>query len=379
MNSPWYVFLYALLISGATSDAGKESDTCIPHNLWGELLEEWATSAQDNRHGRVMALPPTKGYYVTDRIDGPLTPPPPPPSHGHSVPYGPPATMHGPPPYGPNSHGTNGPHPGYGQGAPQGSHAPHGPPQHPPQPAPGYAQYDEWKATPPPPPGAGKIVNRPTNPYKDKFKPSYQLPNQSAQNQQQPIPVTHPWAVDRVDATTPAAPQKQVSETDLYLLSAIEKLVYRADLMEKRLRRLEDSVHYLVAGKEVKPEPCAGNFTRVGSGCYLLSGEGGDWKAASVRCRKLRAHLLEIDSSDERRALFSLLLSKDQYKGKDFWTGGLNPGLLWIWSHSAKPLNGTEGDTVTVTGAGRCLALAHDPARATYLYRGHDCSLTHRY
>ncbi|RVE40376.1 hypothetical protein evm_014974 [Chilo suppressalis] len=83
--------------------------------------------------------------------------------------------------------------------------------------------------------------------------------------------------------------------------------------MEKRLRRLEDSVHYLVAGKEVKPEPCAGNFTRVGSGCYLLSGEGGDWKAASVRCRKLRAHLLEIDSSDERRALFSLLLSKDQF------------------------------------------------------------------
>lgn len=33
--------------------------------------------------------------------------------------------------------------------------------------------YDEWQATPPPPPGAGKIVNRPPNPYKDQFKPSY--------------------------------------------------------------------------------------------------------------------------------------------------------------------------------------------------------------
>lgn len=56
-------------------------------------------------------------------------------------------------------------------------------------------------------------------------------------------------AADRVDAP----PRKQVSETDLYLLGAIEKLVYRVDLMEKRLRRMEENVHYLVAGVDAKP------------------------------------------------------------------------------------------------------------------------------
>lgn len=43
------------------------------------------------------------------------------------------------------------------------------------------------------------------------------------------------------------APQ-EVSETDLYLLSAIEKLVYRVDYMERRLRKTEQIVYYLMAG-----------------------------------------------------------------------------------------------------------------------------------
>lgn len=43
----------------------------------------------------------------------------------------------------------------------------------------------------------------------------------------------------------------QVSETDLYLLSAIEKLVYRVDFMEKRLRRVEEMMYYVNAGNRV--------------------------------------------------------------------------------------------------------------------------------
>lgn len=39
-----------------------------------------------------------------------------------------------------------------------------------------------------------------------------------------------------------------VSETDLYLLSAIEKLVYRVDYMERRLHKTEQLVYYLMAG-----------------------------------------------------------------------------------------------------------------------------------
>lgn len=40
----------------------------------------------------------------------------------------------------------------------------------------------------------------------------------------------------------------EVSETDLYLLSAIEKLVHRVDYMEHRLRKTEQIVYYLMAG-----------------------------------------------------------------------------------------------------------------------------------
>ncbi|XP_028157384.1 nuclear polyadenylated RNA-binding protein NAB2-like [Ostrinia furnacalis] len=312
----------ALLLGSARASNETSTDTCEPF-LWGSLLEDWATApGSTGRQGRVMSLPPTKGYYVSERMD--LMPPPP-------------ALQQGP----------------------------------------AYAPYDEWQAAPPDPGADGKIVNRPPNPYKDKFKPSYpppsqnlpiplqqpQPPHQQQLYQQPPHPQQHhqqppyqqlqhqqsphqqppyqqpphqqsshqqpPYqqhqqrpAADRVDA--PATPPKQVSETDLYLLTAIEKLVYRVDLMEKRLRKLEDAVHYLVVGKDTKP-------------------------------------------------------------GTDWWTGGLNPGLLWIWSHSARPVahNATAGNATapaaTIVGDGRCLALVHDPALATYAYRGQDCSLRHHF
>lgn len=62
---------------------------------------------------------------------------------------------------------------------------------------------------------------------------------------------------DRVDASPPPPPHKQVSETDLHLLRAIEKLVYRVDLMEKRLRKMEENMLYIVAGN--KPDTKPGN------------------------------------------------------------------------------------------------------------------------
>ena len=42
---------------------------------------------------------------------------------------------------------------------------------------------------------------------------------------------------------------REVTETDLYLLGAIEKLVYRVDFMEKRLRRTEELLYYVMASK----------------------------------------------------------------------------------------------------------------------------------
>lgn len=46
-------------------------------------------------------------------------------------------------------------------------------------------------------------------------------------------------------------PPRQITETDMYLLGAIEKLVYRADFMEKRLRRVEEMLYYVMAGNKM--------------------------------------------------------------------------------------------------------------------------------
>ncbi|XP_038208573.1 uncharacterized protein LOC119829917 [Zerene cesonia] len=319
------------VLSAVNSENSTLEDTCEPvwDGSFGALLEDWATEPASPRQGRIMALPSTKGYYVTERIDSPLVPPPPPHPVAGSGPSRP-IPLQSP------QH--------YGSAPPQGYNGPHG--------------YNEWDA-----PGNGKIVNKPPSPYKDKFRPSY------AQGGTRPQPAN---SIDRVDEP----PRKQVTETDLYLLSAIEKLVYRADLMEKRLRKLEESLHYVVAGAEAKPEPCMANYTRVGSGCYQWSREAADWKGASLACRRQRAALLELAPPD-RRALLAHTLADRQLSGEDFWTGGLNPGLLWIWSHSARPVEAARNDTA-IPGEGRCLALAHSAAGG-YALRGRDCAHRLRY
>ncbi|PZC76488.1 hypothetical protein B5X24_HaOG204508 [Helicoverpa armigera] len=313
---------------------GVEQTTCGLHDddgPWMAMLQQWAleTQGSNERHGRIMALPPAQGYYVSDRMDGTLLPPPPPPHNKH-----------------PNH------------------------PQHqPPLPA-GARPYDEWQHAPPL--HSGKIVNRPPNPYKDKFKPSYPAPVQN-----QPIPV-HSSGLDRVDENR-QPPQKQVSETDLYLLGAIEKLVWRADIMEKRLRKIEETIHYMVAGNEAKPEPCGENYTRVGGGCYHISSDNANWKGASYACRKLKGHMLELDSDAERDSLANNLFGDNKGSKVEFWTGGLNPGLLWIWSHSARPVLSNATTSFNITGDGRCLAWRRDAGAARAALRGADCALRQRY
>lgn len=46
----------------------------------------------------------------------------------------------------------------------------------------------------------------------------------------------------------------KVSETDMYLLGAIEKLVHRMDLMEKRLKRSEELIQHIVEGSAANRE-----------------------------------------------------------------------------------------------------------------------------
>ncbi|KAL5284017.1 CTL9 family protein [Megaselia abdita] len=134
---------------------------------------------------------------------------------------------------------------------------------------------------------------------------------------------------------------REVSETDLYLLGAIEKLVYRVDYLESRLRRTEQLVYYLMAGnnqKEVK-DPCPANFSRVGDNCYYFSDKKSNWKNANGKCKAIGGHLTEFEKASENEELMAYLLNHPTFKGKDYWVGGLNPGLLWIWAGSAKPVN----------------------------------------
>lgn len=57
--------------------------------------------------------------------------------------------------------------------------------------------------------------------------------------------------VNNSNGRPPAVGGRPIAETDLYLLGAIEKLVYRLDFMEKRLRRVEEMMYYVMAGNRI--------------------------------------------------------------------------------------------------------------------------------
>ncbi|CAH1176130.1 unnamed protein product [Phaedon cochleariae] len=181
---------------------------------------------------------------------------------------------------------------------------------------------------------------------------------------------------------------RQVSETDLYLLGAIEKLVYKVDFMEKRLRRVEEMLYYAMAGNRIDTEPCQENFTKVGSDCYHFNSGTGrefDWKVASKHCKKLGGFLAEMETIEENQDLITYILGSQILRGRDFWVGGLNPGLLWIWSHSARPVaapgsqTNKENPSAAIQGEGRCLRIAYNPALRAYAYKGTDCSLRYNF
>lgn len=89
-------------------------------------------------------------------------------------------------------------------------------------------------------------------------------------------------------------------------------------------------------------KPCAMNFTRVGDNCYLfVVNQPANWKTANNICRSYGAHLAELEGSNETNDMTAYLLNHQQLLNGhgNYWLGGLNPGLLWIWSSSARPVN----------------------------------------
>ncbi|XP_044729987.1 oxidized low-density lipoprotein receptor 1-like [Chrysoperla carnea] len=197
----------------------------------------------------------------------------------------------------------------------------------------------------------GKIVNRP---IPTVMKP--QIPN----NPNNPVSVQ--------------SPGREVSETDLYLLSAFEKMAYKVDIMEKRLRHVEEIMYSVVAGNKIDTEPCPLNFTRAGEGCYYFGERKFDWQVANKYCKRMGASLVEFETIEERESVISYIQSWSYFKGRDFWTSGLNPGLLWIWSGSAKPVM-NKPNSSEIRGSGRCLGVVYDPSYRRYNYRGVDCSM----
>ncbi|XP_020288134.1 C-type lectin domain family 9 member A [Pseudomyrmex gracilis] len=171
--------------------------------------------------------------------------------------------------------------------------------------------------------------------------------------------------------------KRDVSETDLYLLGAIEKLVYRVDHLEKRIRRAEELLYYVIAGNNKMKEPCPDNYTRMGQNCYHFSNRDFNWKSSASLCRGMGGHLVEFDTIEESQDVIAGLMSDSKLKGKNFWTGGLNPGLLWIWANSARPVH--QDTKQSVIGDGRCLKLTFNASSKIYSYRGEDCSSRQRY
>ncbi|KAH8280898.1 hypothetical protein KR054_003597 [Drosophila jambulina] len=239
-----------------------------------------------------------------------------------------------------------------------------------------------------------------------------QIPQQRPQQQQQ----QHLLGGGGSQPTTFRA----VSENDLYLLGAIEKLVYRVDYLESRVRRSEQLIYYLMAGnnqKEVK-DPCPTNFTRISDNCYYINSQQQvNWKTANSACKALNSHLAEFEKVSENEEIMAYLLNQPAHRGRDYWLGGLNPGLLWIWSNSAKPVNPNmnltsiamaqkgenstasnlvdsseqaasqeEGaadavlnNTVQIEGKGRCLRLSYNAGKHSYVYYGQECTSRHYY
>lgn len=105
---------------------------------------------------------------------------------------------------------------------------------------------EEYSPRPP------KIANRPQSSYNYQ-KPKPGPPNGPPYNIEGQKPNGPSYNIEGPSNTHNSQSRKEVSETDLYLLGAIEKLVYRVDFMEKRLRKAEELIYYLMAGSNKNP------------------------------------------------------------------------------------------------------------------------------
>ena len=114
-------------------------------------------------------------------------------------------------------------------------------------------------------------------------------------------------------------------------------LNYRSYYLNRYVNIILD---YFVTDRSINiPVACPSNYTRIGKNCYHLSVREFDWKSSANFCRGMGGNLVELETVEENQDLVSYLQATKSIKGKTFWTGGLNPGLLWIWAGSARPVH----------------------------------------
>lgn len=92
-----------------------------------------------------------------------------------------------------------------------------------------------------------------------------------------------------------------------------------------------------------------------------------------------------METVEENQDVISYIDTSHTLRGKEFWTGGLNPGLLWIWSNSGRPVNvpgaidQKQQNFGGIPGEGRCLNVAYDVTLKSYGYKGIDCGTRHSF
>ncbi|XP_011503821.1 PREDICTED: lithostathine-1, partial [Ceratosolen solmsi marchali] len=170
--------------------------------------------------------------------------------------------------------------------------------------------------------------------------------------------------------------KREISDNDLYLLGAIEKLVYRIDLMERRLKKTEELLYSIVSDYNTSKDPCPEKYVRIGQFCYYFSIHEYNWKSSANLCRGMGGNLVEFETIEENQDVIAVLQNDTKLKNKDYWTGGLNPGLLWIWTASARPIY--YDIMQNIIDNGRCLKLEYKTSNI-YIYKGEDCGSKHRY
>ena len=71
-----------------------------------------------------------------------------------------------------------------------------------------------------------------------------------------------------------------------------------------------------------------------------------------------------------------------QAPATDFWTGGLNPGLIWLWSESGQQVEVDRrfwNDNDNSSKAPGCLKLSYSHRLNAYFFKGAPCTQTQNF